>query len=415
MSHNLLMNKPFTLLVLLALPTICHADYELRLNDGVTLIWPDYSIEGNQYCTRREYGSFCVQKRDVVSLKKVQGGPGNASPLNRAPSHARAAAAAPRMVDGIPVSGTDAAGADLFDEVMVRAMKRINCTAAAVAVADRGVMVHSRGYGWLDKEKKVPLPADAMIGIASCEKPVTAAAIKHLARNGGLDLDAGLFALLKVRPQGPVRDERIHSISIRHVLEHKAGWGPDPASGAADALRKAGGSDPLPLEAILSRVMTHPLKNAPGTVSEYCNFGYDTLRHVLERFSGKRPDDYFRNVLFQPELVLGFYGSGAPLPKDAPPLVWNAATGGPISASAPALLKFMRRYWLTGEPRDSGNPLWVMYGSLDGSTAIMIWRSDGIDLVALFNGRGSVSHDEISRDLQAVIDRIKDARGGSLL
>ena len=74
----------------------------------------------------------------------------------------------------------------------------------------------------------------------------------------------------------------------------------------------------------------------------------------------------------------------------------------------------MRNYWLTGEPRDSGNPLWVMYGSLDGSTAIMVWRPDGIDLVALFNGRGSVSQDEISRDLQVVIDRLKEDHAGSL-
>jgi hypothetical protein len=67
----------------------------------------------------------------------------------------------------------------------------------------------------------------------------------------------------------------------------------------------------------------------------------------------------------------------------------------------------MRRYWLTGEPRDNGNPLWVMYGSLDGSTAIMVWRPDGTDIVALFNGRGSATHDEIRKDLEEVIERFK--------
>ena len=127
-----------------------------------------------------------------------------------------------------------------------------------------------------------------------------------------------------------------------------------------------------------------------------------------------RPGDYFRNILFKPDSVSGFYSTGSPLHKGAPLLVWNADSGGPVSASAPALLTFMRSYWLTGEPRDSGNPLWIMYGSLDGSTALMVWRPDGIDLVALFNGRGGVTHDEVSRDLQAVIDRLKEDKGGGL-
>ncbi len=203
-------------------------------------------------------------------------------------------------------------------------------------------------------------------------------------------------------------------ITLRHVLEHKAGWGPDPVSGVAAALRKSGVADPIPIESLLSLLMTQALKNDPGTVSEYCNFGYNALRHLLEKVSGRRPGDYFRNILFKPNSVSGFYSAGSPLHKGAPPLVWNADSGGPVSASAPSLLKFMRSYWLTGEPRDSGNPLWIMYGSLDGSTALMVWRPDGIDLVALFNGRGSATHDEVSRDLQAVIDRLKEKEGGSL-
>ena len=219
---------------------------------------------------------------------------------------------------------------------------------------------------------------------------------------------------MKIKPRGPISDERIKKITLRHLLEHKAGWGSDPASGVAATLRKSGIADPIPIESLLSLIMTQPLKNEPGTVSEYCNFGYETLRYVIEKFSGRRPSDYFRNVLFKPESVSGFYGSGFPPQKNDPPLVWNAESGGPISSSAPTLLRFMRSYWLTGEPRDSGNPLWVMYGSLDGSTAIMVWRPDGIDIVALFNGRGGVTHDEISRDLQAVIERFKEKRGNGL-
>ncbi len=76
--------------------------------------------------------------------------------------------------------------------------------------------------------------------------------------------------------------------------------GSDPVSGVASALRKSGVAVPIPTETLLSHIMTQPLKNDPGIVSEYCNFGYETLRYVLEKFSGRRPGDYFRNILFKP-------------------------------------------------------------------------------------------------------------------
>lgn len=386
---------------------VCRAEYELLLSDGVKLIWAAYTVEDGQYCTQKSFGKFCVQKKDVVSLKQVPGRTGEVLTVNRSVATARRHQAGPRMLHGVPVSGQDTPGVEQLDEVMVRFVNRIGCTAATLAVSDHGVTVHSRGYGWSDREKKAPTQPDTLIGIASCEKPITAAAIKQLARDGRLDLDTGLFALLKIKPRGKVMDERVHKITLRHLVEHKAGWGADPATGVSAALRKSGAADPVPIEALLSLIMTQPLKNEPGTMSEYCNFGYDTLRHALEKISGRRPDDYFRNVLFRPDSIAGFSGPGSPRHQSAPRPVWNAENGGPVSASAPALLQFMRRYWLTGEPRDNGNPLWVMYGSLDGSTAIMVWRPDGTDIVALFNGRGSATHDEIRKDLEEVIERFK--------
>ena len=406
--------KLIILFLILSAPGICRADYELRLNDGVTLMWREYSVEGDQYCTRKEFRKFCIQKRDVLSLKDIKGEAAAASDAGRIIVSTPAKKPTLRIIAGIPVTGIDTPGVNYLDEVMLHAMSRIGCSGATMAVADHGALVYSRGYGWTDKEKKVPLQPDAMIGIASCDKPVTAAAVKQLARDGRFDLDAGVFALLNTKPSGPVTDPRMNSITIRNLLEHKAGWGPDPVAGFTAVQRKSDVTNPVFVEAALSFLMTQKLKHDPGTVSEYCNFGYDTLRYIVQKFSGKRPDDYFRTVLFRPDSVRGFYGIGSTFPRNAPPLIWNAEAGGPVSASAPALLTFMRNYWLTGEPRDSGNPLWIMYGSLDGSTAMTIWRSDGIDLVALFNGRGNVSHDEIARDLQAVIDRLKDDNAGSL-
>jgi hypothetical protein len=67
-----------------------------------------------------------------------------------------------------------------------------------------------------------------------------------------------------------------------------------------------------------------------------------------------------------------------------------------------------RHFWLTGEPRNRDNPTWQKNGSLPGSTAIMLWRPDGIDVAVIFRGRDDkVSHEDIHADLDKVIERLK--------
>lgn len=309
----------------------------------------------------------------------------------------------------VPVTGRSRLGVKLFDEVMLKYREKIGCTAATLAVSKAGNILYRRGYGWQDREKTIPTDPDTMIGIASCGKPVTAAGIRYLAKHNKLKLDAKLFDLLHIKPQGPVIDKRINDITINHLLENKAGWGYDPWPPAAEMARQAGFKDPIPIEIILGFIMTRPLEDAPGSTAKYCNFGWDILLHIIEKFSGQAYSEYICTEVLGIHEVKGMHDTGQPLEDNDSTLIWNDAAGGPISASTRTLCRFMEKYWLTGEPRDRGNPYWVMYGSLDGSTAMMVWRSDGFNLVALFNGRCSnVGHNEIKDDLEKIIDEIKD-------
>lgn len=306
----------------------------------------------------------------------------------------------------IPVAGRKTPGVEAIDRVMLKYLERIGCSAATVAVAHKGVLVHSRGYGWSDQAKTVPTRPDTMIGIASCDKPIIAAAIRQLARQGRFNLDANVFRLLKIVPAGKVVDDRIWQITLQHLLDHKAGWQGEPLGQALEAARRSGQHDPVPIDILLKFIMVGRLRDAPGTKFEYCNTCYDALRSVVERVSGLRAVDYFRTVLFRRSGInelRGFEVPNAPGRKGDPPLVWN--DGGPLSASAPALCLFMRRFWYTGEPRDRGHPLWEKTGSLPGSTSMMLWRPDGVDLVFIFNGRGNAAHDEIKRELEEALAR----------
>ena len=172
-----------------------------------------------------------------------------------------------------------------------------------------------------------------MIGIASCEKPITAAAIRQLARRRKLKLDDKVFALLRIRPRGEVVDSRMSQISVRNLLEHKAGWQGEPINRAIKAARASGEKDPLSIEVVLGFLMTQTLSSDPGTKYEYCNSCYDTLRHVILKTSKKTGVDYFRTELFSSFRIDATNGFASPDAQRKPgglSIVWNDRDGGPV-------------------------------------------------------------------------------------
>jgi CubicO group peptidase (beta-lactamase class C family) len=98
------------------------------------------------------------------------------------------AAARAAAVAAIPISGTNQLTVAALDGVMIDFVRKINCTAGTLAITRRGRLLYERGYGWLDQQHKIAAPPNAYFGIASCEKPVTAAAVRKLAAEGKLNL-----------------------------------------------------------------------------------------------------------------------------------------------------------------------------------------------------------------------------------
>ncbi len=217
-----------------------------------------------------------------------------------------------RATAGPPISGKKSPGVQLLDQVMLKHMEKIGCSSATLAISYRRRLVHSRGYGWVDQDKTIPTQPDTLIGIASCEKPITSAAIHQLARRGKLKLDDEVFPLLEIKPRGDVVDSRMFRISVRNLLEHKAGWQGEPIDRAVKAARSSGATEPLPTETVLGFLMTQRLSSDPGTKYEYCNWCYDALRLVIWKTSRKTAADYFRTELLRPFGIDATKGFAAP-------------------------------------------------------------------------------------------------------
>jgi CubicO group peptidase (beta-lactamase class C family) len=310
-------------------------------------------------------------------------------------------------VPTIPISGTNQLTIQSLDKVMLGFVQKINCTAGTLAISRGGRLLYERGYGWLDQEHKIVAPSNAYFGIASCEKPITAAAVRKLAAEGKLKLESPLLSTLGIHPAANVADRRVTNITFEEVLEHKAGWGGDIGNELARLAWAAGERAPFTIPTLLGQVMARPLESEPGKVFKYSNFGFDTMRYVVEYESGVAPGTYFRERLLQKSSCQEVGQPGElPPAQQTSRAVWNVRNGGPVFASAKYLCAFMEEYWQTGRPRDRTYATWWMYGTMPGSTAIMVWRPDGLNLAAVFNGRNGTKHEEIRAALEEVASQV---------
>lgn len=187
-----------------------------------------------------------------------------------------------------------------YDTELQKFMTKWSVPGAAVAVVRDGRLVFARGYGVADPATGAPVQPDSLFRIASVSKPVTSAAVMKLVQDGGLSLDLKVFPYLA---RGAASDSRLNSITVRHLLEHSAGWdreiAGDPMFNLSNIARAMGVASPPDADTILRWMLTQPLQFNPGARHAYSNFGYLVLGQVVAKASGQRYDDYVSNLLRQ--------------------------------------------------------------------------------------------------------------------
>lgn len=337
--------------------------------------------------------------------------------------------------DAVPIAGVPEPSLARLDEEMRNIMETNNISAGSLSVAKDGIIVFHRVYGWQDRDRTIKLRPDALFRIASCTKPITAAAIRKLILNGDLALNSRVFSsteadggILALEPFGDP-DPRISDITIDHLLKHRGGWDRDVVGDLT--FRERTIADALGVESPPGRLDTvryilgQPLQHNPGEVRAYSNIGYLVLGLVIEEVSGQTFRQYVQENVIGPSgsqpssWVLGRtfskdHDSREPF-YDRPGLVANVfypansneaqveapyggwdfesriAQGG-IVTNGLVLLRFMQFFQVAGDgiggPRPApGSWAWNHTGSLAGTNSIMRQRGDGIDFVVIFNKR----------------------------
>jgi len=139
-----------------------------------------------------------------------------------------------------------------------------------------------------------------------------------------------VFDFLKISPHleaGQQIDPRLNSVTVRHLLNHTAGWGntiDHMADGNRRAARTALGvteDDMTPVH-MVRFMFGRPLDSDPGTKMVYSNFGYCVLGRVIENVSGQSYEDYIKQNVLKP-IGIASMQIGARTPADGESHYYN--------------------------------------------------------------------------------------------
>jgi CubicO group peptidase (beta-lactamase class C family) len=199
-------------------------------------------------------------------------------------------------------------GLEAFDTEMVALIQRWGVPGAGLAVANKGRIILVRGYGLADREQKRPVGPATLFRLGSLAKPLTAVAVVRLAEEGRFGLDDPVVPILgDLGPRSAsITDPRVHRITIRHLLQHTAGFDRS-ASGdavfhphASAAAARQGTATPATCATVLRDNLERKLDFDPGARYAYSNLGYCMLGRVIERTTGLGYDEYVRRHVLAP-------------------------------------------------------------------------------------------------------------------
>jgi N-acyl-D-amino-acid deacylase len=195
-----------------------------------------------------------------------------------------------------------------FDREIESFMDARKVPGGALAVLKDRRLVYVRGYGRADPDKPAPVHAETLFRIASLSKPITAVAVLKLVEEKKLSLEAraletaGLAPL--AGPGGGHADERLVKITVRHLLQHTAGWdrsqSGDPMFRWKQFTQPTSSDCPVNPSGIIRHMLGQRLDFDPGTRYAYSNFGYCLLGRVIERVSGQPYEEFVQETILAP-------------------------------------------------------------------------------------------------------------------
>ncbi|TJY35956.1 serine hydrolase domain-containing protein [Pontimicrobium aquaticum] len=160
-----------------------------------------------------------------------------------------------------------------------------NGFSGVVLVAKKGAVILSKGYGWADRENKIPNSPATVFNIGSITKQFTASAVLKLVEQGKIKTSDKISSYFTQTPS----DKK--DITIHQLLTHTSG-----ISNRTGGFRYNEASK----EQFLKEFFESTLQSKPGTTYQYANANYIMLTVILESVSGQTYNTFLKEYLFEP-------------------------------------------------------------------------------------------------------------------
>src|ERR1700733_13074436 len=123
------------------------------------------------------------------------------------------------------LSALHLAAEDRFDRVRALIRQRIvdgSAPSISVAVAQHGKIIWEEGFGWANREERIPATENTMYSLASISKTMTATGLMTLVQAGKIDLDKPINDYLgDAKVAARIGDA--NDATVRRVANHSSG------------------------------------------------------------------------------------------------------------------------------------------------------------------------------------------------
>jgi len=241
---------------------------------------------------------------------------------------------------------------EFVDGVMAQQIATREIAGAVVTVVANGKILFSRGYGYADIERSIPVDGErTLFRPGSVSKLFTWTALMQQVELGRVKLDDPIDKYLDFTIPA---NGRTRPILIRHLLDHTPGF-EDLGGITAESV-----SGLIPLDTFLKNPKNIPARvREPGVETSYSNYGSAIAGYIVQRVSGEAFADYIDRHIFDPlgmtsatfrepltgeraaNMATGYKLVDGKLVAKPFELYSNIMPAGSASASGPDLARFM--------------------------------------------------------------------------
>jgi len=227
---------------------------------------------------------------------------------------------------------------EFVDGVMAQQIATREIAGAVVTVVANGKILFSRGYGYADIERNIPVDGErTLFRPGSVSKLFTWTALMQQVELGRVKLDDPIDKYLDFTIPA---NGRTRPILIRHLLDHTPGF-EDLGGITAESV-----SGLIPLDTFLKNPKNIPARvREPGVETSYSNYGSAIAGYIVQRVSGEAFADYIDRHIFDP---LGMTSATFREPLTG---TWRPATSWSMANSSPSPSNFTRTSCPRGRPR----------------------------------------------------------------